>query len=107
MEPICEQFPAWQSEIEHLYQENADFREMCEDYEQVRCLLSTWTVPTEVNPATIDEYRTLLKELEAEITEALQARFQSVELPEQDSATQPTSFIEQGGDGEDQPATHI
>ena len=87
MERILEQFPMWQSEIEQLFQENVDFQEMCQDFEEVRCLLTTWTTPTDVKPATIDEYQALLKDLKAEILEALQARFQLVELTEEDAAT--------------------
>ena len=107
MELINKQFPAWQSKIEQLYQENEDFQEMCQDYEEVRSLLTTWTTATEVNPSIIDEYRTLLKELEAEIMEALQTRFQPAELPEQDTASQPNSCIGQGGDEADHPESHV
>ena len=105
MDRVLEQFPKWQSEIEQLHQENADFQEMCQDYEEVCSLVATWTAPADVYPATIEGYRTLLKDLEAEIMEALQAHFRQIESPEQDSATQPTSFIEQGGDEADQPET--
>ena len=101
MDLINRQFPVWQSKMEQLYQENEDFREMCQDYEEVHNLLATWTSSTEVNPAIIAEYRTLLKELEAEIMEALQTRFQPAKLREQDTATQPNSTIAQGGDEAD------
>ena len=84
MDSISKQFPAWQSKIEQLYQENADFQEACRDYEEVHSLLANWTSTTQVHPAIIDEYRTLLKELEVEIVEALQARFQPVEPPDED-----------------------
>jgi hypothetical protein len=88
MDSINKQFPAWQKQIEQLYQENEVFQEMCQDYEEVRSLLETWTASNEINPVIIDEYRTLLKELEAEIIETLHTRFQLIE-------------IEQGGDGAD------
>ena len=100
-----EQLPAWQSEIEELYQENADFQEMCDDYEQVRCLLATWTAPTNVRPDAIEECRMLLKALEADIMEALQTHFQQIESPKQDAATQPNTYMDQGGDEALHPIT--
>ena len=82
MQRILEQFPMWQSEIEQLFQEDADFQEMCQDYEEVLTLLANWTDSSDIYRGTIDANRTLLKDLEAEILEALQARFQQVEPPE-------------------------
>ena len=87
MECIIEKFPRWQAEIEQLFQENADFQELCQDYEEVSCLLATLAASAEPHSETIEGYQTLLKELDVEIMEALQARFQHTEPPEHDSAT--------------------
>jgi hypothetical protein len=83
METILEKFPNWQTEIQLIHQENADFQEMCADYEEIQCLFTNWTEPTDITPAIIVEYRGLLKKLEAEIMEALQTRFQAVQSSEQ------------------------
>lgn len=94
MERIFNQFPRWQREIEQLHQENADFQETCRDYEELHSLLAIWTAPTGADPATLDGYRTLLKALEAEILECLQARFQHIERSAQDD-------VDSGGEGVD------
>lgn len=41
MEWIIEKLPGWQAEIELLFKENADSQELCQDYEEVSCLLAT------------------------------------------------------------------
>lgn len=85
MENILEQFPEWQSEIERLCLESADFRELCMDYKEVRDLIATWADSDESNQETIDEYRTLLRELEADLKEYLHASLGPAELSDQDS----------------------
>ena len=97
MERVFERFPRWQPEIEQLYQENADFQEICQDYEELLSLLATSTAPLDANLATIDGYRALLNALEAEMIEVLQARFPHVGLPESDQASRNAG---KGGDEE-------
>jgi hypothetical protein len=89
LEHICEQFPQWRSEIEQLHLENEDFQEVCQDYTKVRDLLAAWAAPPDAYPATIEGYRTVLVELEAEIVEALQARFGQLEPPQEDVYRRP------------------
>ena len=84
MERIFERFPRWQSEIGQLYQEDSDFQETCRDYEEALSILAAWSAPTDAHLGTLDEYRALLKALEAEILECLQVRFPHVELSEQE-----------------------
>ena len=75
-------FAAWLERVQAG--EDEDFEEMCRDYEEVRSLLATWTTSTDVKPADIDKFRTLLKELEVEIVAALQTRFQDIKPPDED-----------------------
>ncbi len=103
MERIVKKLSRWQPEIAQLYQESEEFQESCHDYEEVCSLLAALTAPADANSATIDGYRTLLTAREAEILDALHARFQHVRLPEQETTPQGTSFIED--DEEDKPAT--
>ncbi len=72
IELIVERFPEREADIRHLYQENEDFQEMCQDYNEVSMLLVAWAKKSsEVNATTIEDYQTLLKELEAEIRDLL------------------------------------
>ena len=84
MDTVRNLFPARQKQIDQLYQEDADFQEMCQDYEEVHSLLACWTSSTDVKQAIIEEYKILLKDLEVEIMEALQA---NVEPPEEETTT--------------------
>ena len=89
MDTVRNLFPAWQKQIDQLYQEDADFQEMCQDYEEVHSLLAGWTASTDVKQAIIEEYKILLKDLKVEIIEALQANIQPVEPPEEETTTDP------------------
>ena len=79
MDTVRNLFPARQKQIDQLYQEDADFQEMCQDYEEVHSLLAAWTASTDVKQAII----------EVEIIEALQANIQPVEPPEEEATTDP------------------
>ncbi len=65
---IKDRFPEWSSLIERLYQENASFHSLCDDYflvvEQIkRCSSSGVSIPS----ADLAELKTLLSELEQEM----------------------------------------
>lgn len=92
MQHILEQFPNWCFEIDLLYLENTDFRELCQDYEEVRALVASWNDSYEIGQATIDEYQTLLKDLETEIMEDLEARFGTAVLPNQNTSSHAHGF---------------
>lgn len=87
MESVLGVFPDRQLEIEQLYLESKNFQEMCTDFEEAHCLLANWTSPTELSPAVIDEFQTLLKDLEAEMLEALDSQRQSAKVRGQNNVT--------------------
>ena len=59
--------PAWQTRIEHLAKVDPDFREICEDYEEVSQVLGRWRKLSSADSNNmIEAYETLLQELEAE-----------------------------------------
>lgn len=98
MESILEQFPERQSEIERLYLESADFRELCQDYKEVRSLVVAPTDSGETDQDAVDEYRALLQDLETEIKEYLNAKLRAAKLSDQDLAAHPIRSEEQAGD---------
>jgi hypothetical protein len=71
LERVVNRFPACQQQIERLSREDADFREMCQDYDLAAQTLARWSRSLPKTEARIQEYQLLLRELEAEIHEAL------------------------------------
>lgn len=71
MTTILRRFPAWRTMIEQIYLVNAEFREICHDYNEVDALLAAWTAHPTDNPAIVDEYRRLREVLENELVELL------------------------------------
>lgn len=100
MQSVLEQFPKWRFEIERLYLESMVFRELCQDYEEVRTLVAAWTNTDDGNQAMIDEYQVLLTDLETEIREDLEERFGTAVPPDQNSTSHPTIFAKQEEDEE-------
>lgn len=68
---VVKRFPAWRQQIEQLNRKDAEFREICQDYELAAQTLARWSQSTLKTEARIQEYQQLLQELEAEIQEAL------------------------------------
>ena len=95
MQHILEWFPKRRFEIELLYLESTDFRELCQDYEEVRAMIVTWNDSDEISQATVDEYQALMKDLETEIMEDLEARFGTAVLPNQNTSSRAPGFGEQ------------
>jgi hypothetical protein len=67
-------FPERQALINSLLETDSDFHEMCEDYLEVDALLAGAGKDPEASESFLDYCRTLLEELEEEITETLQRK---------------------------------
>jgi hypothetical protein len=71
---ILEKFREDSHTIAHLIEEDGEFHALCEDYEVCVEALRYWAKSKEPEAETrVNEYRTLIKELEEEITQALAA----------------------------------
>jgi uncharacterized protein YdcH (DUF465 family) len=73
-ELIVEQFPELRETIRRLFEEDAQFQELCADYGEARRALAHWSAPAKGASQTTTEYRILVRELEQEILELLQER---------------------------------
>jgi hypothetical protein len=71
---ILEQFPEKSHVIAHLIEEDPEFLTMCEDYDTCVNALRYWEQSKKPEAKTrVDEYRSLVRELEEEISQALVA----------------------------------
>ena len=71
---ILEKFREDSHIIARLIEEDGEFLAMCEDYDACVNALQFWTKSREPEAETrVNEYRTLIKELEEEITQTLAA----------------------------------
>ena len=71
---IRERFPDKSHIIDLLILEDAEFLALCEDYDACVDALGYWTRSKEPEAETrVNEYRDLIRELEKEVTEALEA----------------------------------
>ena len=69
---ILEQFPEKSHTISRLLEEDSEFLTMCEDYDVCVEALRYWEQSKEPEAETrVNEYRTLVQELEGEITQFL------------------------------------
>jgi hypothetical protein len=76
---VIERFPEWREAVQRLLEQDVEFREMCLDYAEANRALVHWSAlalraaleSSEVQ--TVDQYRVLLYELEAEILEVLRS----------------------------------
>lgn len=72
MYPIRKRFPEESETIALLMAEDPEFRAICEDYDDCFHAWQYWAQSKEPEAETrVNEYRTLIKELENEIVEAL------------------------------------
>ena len=78
---IREKFPDQKHAIDLLAAQDSEFLAMCEDYDACVSALQYWakSIAPEAE-ARVIEYRTLIRDLQEEITQALAA----LELPERD-----------------------
>ena len=74
---VAERFPDWRTEVLQLLKESDDFRELCTDYRDLASWLAACDRSVEAQKAAVEEGRVLLRELEQEILDMLQARFKS------------------------------
>jgi hypothetical protein len=71
---IRERFPDKNHSIDLLMAEDPEFPDLCEDYDACVNALRYWAKSKEPEANTrVDEYHTLVRELEEEITQALEA----------------------------------
>ena len=71
---IRKRFPNKSETIRHLMAENSEFRAICEDYGDCIRARQFWGQSTAPEAETrVNEYRSLVEELEKEIVEALAA----------------------------------
>ena len=71
---IRKRFPDKKQSIDRLMAENPEFLAVCEDYDVCIEALQHWEQSKEPEAKTrVNEYRTLIKELEEEISQALAA----------------------------------
>ena len=70
---VLERFPEWSERISQLVQTDADFYEMCADYEELANWLEAHSDDECAPESDCIENRQLQAELEAEILAALQA----------------------------------
>jgi len=69
---IQKRFPEKSETIAHFMEKDPEFRAICEDYDDCVHAWQYWAQSKEPQAETrVDEYRTLIKELENEIVEAL------------------------------------
>lgn len=72
---IIKRFPEKSHALTLLMAEDPEFLAICEDYEACVAALSYWTQSSEPEAVTrIDEYNTLVRELEEEIIQVVAAR---------------------------------
>ena len=71
---IRERFPDKNHSIDLLMAEDPEFPDLCEDYDACVNALRYWAKSKEPEAKTrVNEYHTLVRELEEEITQALEA----------------------------------
>lgn len=64
---VIKRFPEQVDTIEHLFQEDLDFQEMCADLETMEKAIEYWMSSPEASSEKANEYRNMLKDLENEI----------------------------------------
>jgi hypothetical protein len=70
---VTERFPEWEASIRRRFEKDAEFQEVCLDYAEACRALDYWGAISEESVEQVGEqYRDLLRELEAEILEVLQ-----------------------------------
>jgi hypothetical protein len=69
---LMERVPTRELEVRRRYAKDAEFRSICDDYEEAQRVLRHWQL-VERNEARAEEYRRLTNELETEILALLDA----------------------------------
>ena len=73
IEALARRFPQHASKIRRLHARDPDFRSICDDYGLAQRALKHWEAAGQAAPERVEEYRQILKELEAEVLAILQA----------------------------------
>ena len=73
IEALARRFPQHASTIRRLQARDPDFRSICDDYGEAQRALKHWEAAGQAAPGRVEEYREMLKELEAEVLAILQA----------------------------------
>jgi hypothetical protein len=63
---LVSRFPRHEFAIRRLYVRDPEFREVCDDYGEVRHALDHWQAADPAVPGRVAEFRQMLEELEAE-----------------------------------------
>ena len=73
IEALARRLPQHASTIRRLQARDPDFRSICDDYDDARRALQHWEAAGQAAPERVEEYRQILKELEAEALAILEA----------------------------------
>jgi hypothetical protein len=73
IETLARRFPQHASTIPRLQARDPNFRSICEDYGLALRALEHWQMTASSSPRKVEEYRLIVKELEAEALTALEA----------------------------------
>jgi uncharacterized protein YdcH (DUF465 family) len=65
-------FPQHASSIRRLHARDSCFRSICDDYSEAQRALKYWEAVGQAAPGRVEEYREMVKELEAEVLAILQ-----------------------------------
>ncbi len=69
---LVQRFPTRELEVHRLYDQDEEFRAVCDDYEEALRVLRHWQI-VERNVSRTEEYRQLAAELESEVLALLDA----------------------------------
>jgi hypothetical protein len=72
IEALACRFPQHASKIRRLQARDPDFRSICDDYGEAQRALQYWEAVGQAAPGRVEEYREMVKELEAEVLAILQ-----------------------------------
>jgi uncharacterized protein YdcH (DUF465 family) len=73
IEALARRFPQHASSIRRLHARDSCFRSICDDYDEAQRALKYWEAAGQAAPGRAEEYREIVKELEAEVLAILQA----------------------------------
>jgi hypothetical protein len=73
IEALARRFPQHASTIRRLQVRDPCFRSICDDYGEAQRALKYWEAAGQAAPGRVEEYRQMVKELEAEALAILEA----------------------------------
>jgi hypothetical protein len=72
IETLACRFPQHASSIRRLRARDPNFRSICDDYDEAQRALKHWEAAGQAAPGRVEEYREIVRELEAEALAILQ-----------------------------------